>query len=164
MKLDMDRTEVGRSEINISGQLDLEWADDRPSSAQISGNLTVDNLEQRYLLSGKLEANGRCTCVRCLEEFELTWTVPVEIMVLRNVDTDEGQDETMVLHQESGEVDLRETLRESLLLAYPAATICRPECQGICVQCGVDLNKEACTCADDDVDPRWAGLDALDHK
>ena len=84
---------------------------------------------------------------------------PVEIMVLRNVDTDEGEGDSMVLRQASGEVDLTEALRESLVLAYPAATICRDDCKGICSQCGADLNKGACNCEEDDVDPRWAGLD-----
>jgi len=163
MKLDLDRTDIGFSEISISGQLELDWDENRPGQVSLNGDLRVNNLEQRVLLIGKLAAQGQCTCARCLEPFDLVWDVPVEIMVLRDIDTDEGQGDTLILHQNTGEVDLGEALHESLVLAYPAATICRPECKGICPQCGLDLNKETCECQDDDVDPRWAGLDALEE-
>lgn len=163
MKLDLDRTAPGRSELAVSGELKLDWAEDRPQLARIRGVLTVDNLERRFLLGGTLQAVGRVSCDRCLAEFDLTWDVPVEVMVLRDVDTDEGQDDSLVLHQATGEVDLAESVRESLILAYPAAVVCRQDCQGICPHCGIDLNRETCSCGEDEVDPRWAGLDALDH-
>lgn len=163
MKLDLDRTRHGRSEIPVSGSLKLAWAEDRPEQAKIQGVLVVDNLDSRFLLNGTIEAMGPVCCGRCLEDFELSWDVPVEIMVLRDLDTDEGEGDSLVIRQTTGEVDLTEALRESLILAFPAAAVCRPDCQGICAQCGKDLNTGSCGCAQEEVDPRWAGLDALDH-
>ena len=164
MKLDLDRTQLGRSELPVSGSLKLAWGEERPETALVQGELVVDNLDKRLLLNGTLKASGTACCGRCLENFELTWDVPVEIMVLRNVDTDEGEGDTLVIQQASGEVDLTEFLRESLVLSYPTATICRTDCLGICSTCGTDLNRGSCQCADDEVDPRWAGLDALDAQ
>lgn len=166
MKLDLDRTASGRSELDIAGEIALEWAEDRPDRARLAGTLHVQNLDQRFLVDGEIEAEGRCTCDRCLADFDLRWTVPVEIMVLRNVDTDEGEGDTLVLRQAKGEVDLTEPLRECLVLAYPASTVCKPDCRGICSHCGADLNTVeggVCGCAENDVDPRWAGLDAIQH-
>lgn len=164
MKLDLDRTRHGRSEIPVSGSLKLDWAEDRPPEAHLEGILVVHNLEGRFLLSGNLQAEGRTTCGRCLEEFDLSWAVPVEIMVLRDVDTDEGEDDSLVIRQTSGEVDLTEALRESLILAFPPAAVCREDCLGLCPQCGCDLNQGHCDCDTAEVDPRWAGLDALDQE
>ena len=76
MKLDLDRTASGQSELDLSGEITLDWVEDRPERASLAGTLRVDNLDQRFLLGGELEAVGRCTCVRCLEEFDLRWDVP----------------------------------------------------------------------------------------
>ena len=155
MKLDLDRQESGRSVLPLEGRLDLAWTDDRPAEAVVAGSLQVDNLEGRVLLSGELSASGQAVCGRCLEEFPLTWTVPVECMVLRDTGTDEGQDDSLVLHQRSGEVDLTEVIRESVILAFPQAVVCKDGCRGLCAQCGADLNIEECDCDKDGHDPRW---------
>ena len=158
MKLDLDRQGDGRTELEISGSLELGLPEDRPQRADVVGTLLVDNIESRFLVTGNLEAKGKAECGRCLSDFELAWDVPVEIMVLRDVNSEEGVDDSQVLHQRTGVVDLTETLRESVVLALPLKPICADECRGICAQCGADLNETTCGCVSDDVDPRWDGL------
>ena len=166
MKLDIDRQDFGRTELDISGSLSLEMGEGTPKTALLEGVLAVDNLESRFLLTGTMKATGDALCGRCLETFAFVWKVPVDIMVMlrqeRNLDPDEGLGKTQILHQSRGEVDLKEALTESLVLAYPISTICREECQGICSSCGIDKNKQSCDCQDEDFDPRWAALDDLD--
>ena len=118
---------------------------------------TVD-MENRFLVTGILSVSGPAECGRCLVEFDQTWEVPVEIMIIRKVDSEEGADDSLVLHQTSGIVDLAEPLRDCVILAYPQAPVCREDCQGICAQCGTDLNEGACSCVEAEVDPRWEGL------
>ncbi len=166
MKLDIDRQEHGRTELDISGSLSLDIGEGCPDTAQLQGVLAVDNLESRFLLNGSLMASGDALCGRCLETFNFEWKVPVDIMVLlrqeRNQDPDEGHGKTIGLHQSLGEVDLGPTLTECLVLAYPITTVCREDCQGICASCGIDRNKQSCSCKDEDFDPRWAALDDLE--
>ncbi len=168
MKLDIDRQDYGRSEIEISGTLALDMGEDRPGTATVQGTLIVDNLETRFLLNGKVKASGQSQCGRCLEDFQFEWDVPVDIMIMlqqeRNQDPDEGQNKTMILHQNRGEVDLSETLTECLVLAFPIATVCSEECKGLCSSCGIDLNRQSCECTNEDFDPRWAALDALENE
>lgn len=163
MKLDLDGTQHGRSEIEISGTIELAWAEDRPQEAVAQGVLVVDNFESRVMLHGFLQTVGQASCGRCLEVCDVSWKVPVEIMILCGDDTDEDESDTMVIRQTTGEVDLTESLRECLLLSYPPVNVCREDCQGLCAQCGIDLNKGSCKCAEEEVDPRWAGLDALEE-
>jgi len=73
-----------------------------------------------------------------------------------------GDEDTYVLTGEA--LDLRPMARDALLLELPLAPLCRPDCAGLCPTCGADRNEEACTCAPDAGDPRWAGLDALGGK
>ncbi len=158
MELDLDRQEHGRSEIDIDGTLALDLGEGTPETIALNGQLVVQNLESRFLLNGTLRAVGRAQCWRCLGDFELQWEVPVEIMVLRNVDTDEQESETLLILQRRGVVELHESLRECAVLAYPQSPVCSSGCQGLCATCGVDLNRESCACRQEDYDPRWEGL------
>jgi len=145
----------------ISDQVDLQVADTDPQPAQVDGTLKIQNLDARVLVNGTLKAKADAECGRCLETFALEWDVPVELMVLRDMDTDEGEGDTLVLQQMRGEVDLQEAIRESLLLAWPLSLVCHADCRGLCPSCGADLNKSSCDCSTEDVDPRWAALDDL---
>ena len=58
-------------------------------------------------------------------------------------------------------LDLGEMLREQFYLALPMRPLCRPDCKGLCPQCGVDRNVEACQCHAEWVDPRLSVLKAL---
>lgn len=158
MKLDLDRQAFGRSELHLNGVLDLGLTEGRPSSAEVSGVLIVQNLESRVLLSGKLKAEGNAECGRCLNEFAIAWNVPVNLQVLRDVDTDETEGETLLILQQKGEVDLRESLRECAVLGYPQAQVCSEDCKGLCPGCGIDRNLDTCECEEQNVDPRWDGL------
>ena len=55
-------------------------------------------------------------------------------------------------------IDLTETIRELLILSEPMKVLCRPDCAGLCPQCGANLNEGACSCPTDRIDPRLAVL------
>jgi uncharacterized protein len=58
-------------------------------------------------------------------------------------------------------VDLLPLARDAILLNLPQAPLCRPDCAGLCVTCGADLNDGPCSCLPPAADARWAPLDAL---
>jgi len=158
MLLDLDRQESGRSELAIGGTLELGMSDGLPPLVEMAGTLVVQNLDSRVVLSGTLEAAGRAECGRCLEEFAIHWEVPVDLMVLRDIDSDENEGETLLILQRKGEVDLRPALRECAVLGFPQAVVCQADCKGLCSGCGIDLNLGTCDCKEQNVDPRWEGL------
>jgi uncharacterized protein len=49
-------------------------------------------------------------------------------------------------------------LRDVAMLSRPQRIVCDEECNGFCVQCGKNLNKQSCDCKTEDVDPRWDAL------
>lgn len=59
------------------------------------------------------------------------------------------------------ELDITGDLRESLLLKLPAHPVCRTDCQGLCPDCGVNLNQDVCSCKPETGDGRWSSLDNL---
>jgi uncharacterized protein len=44
-------------------------------------------------------------------------------------------------------LDLLPMVRDAIHLAVPIAPRCRPDCRGLCPDCGADLNREPCRCA-----------------
>jgi len=55
-------------------------------------------------------------------------------------------------------MDLGDRIRDAVILELPVRIYCTTDCKGLCPQCGQDLNQEACSCAEKEVDPRWEGL------
>jgi len=68
-------------------------------------------------------------------------------------DLDEAQ-------QDPESVDLTGDIRESMILAFPHYPACRPECKGLCPTCGINLNRDTCSCRPPG-DDRWSRLDEL---
>ncbi len=158
MRLDLDRTPSGQSDLPVDGRMAGVLGDEGPEEARVHGSLRVDNLDSRFVLRGELSATITVACGRCLNDFELAYVVPVQLVVLRDSASEEGDSDTPVLHQRGGVVELGDALREAVVLAVPQARVCRDECRGICAQCGTDLNTAKCDCADEEIDPRWEGL------
>jgi len=158
MNLDLERQPVGRSQLELAGKVDLGPREGGPTAVEVTGSLEVDNLGSRFLLTGRLAALGEVECGRCLAPCVLAYDVPVEIMVICTVEIDDDMGDTLVIQQRSGEVDLSGALREAAILALPQIRVCRPDCRGLCAQCGTNLNIKRCDCTDEAADPRWDGL------
>jgi uncharacterized metal-binding protein YceD (DUF177 family) len=59
-------------------------------------------------------------------------------------------------------VDLTDEVRETIILAFPSYPLCQPACRGLCVQCGINLNKERCGCSQP-ANESWTALSGLDR-
>ncbi|MGI5873886.1 MAG: YceD family protein [Bacillota bacterium] len=79
---------------------------------------------------------------------------------------DEGaMSEEEEVHFFSGdEIDLLPYVEQAIYLALPMKTLCRPDCKGLCPQCGTNLNENECSCDQSPIDPRLAVLADLLNK
>ncbi|MGH9617972.1 MAG: DUF177 domain-containing protein, partial [Acidobacteriaceae bacterium] len=59
---------------------------------------------------------------------------------------------------------LEDVLREQILLALPAKSLCREDCKGLCPECGRNRNTAPCDCAAASTDPRWNRLKAFEPQ
>ena len=102
---------------------------------------------QALLVTGRLETPATLHCSRCVRVFERLVTVS-----------------GFVFHQElQGEdfVDLTANIREDIILELPQRALCNENCQGLCPQCGGDLNERPCQCQVARPELRWQALDRL---
>jgi uncharacterized protein len=133
------------------------------------GTVTLMRTSQGILATGKLRTALQVTCQRCLEpssteveldlEEEFYPTVQIAEAVLDEV-PDEECDEALMI-DEHHILDLSEVIRQGLWLAIPMESLCRPDCAGLCPQCGGNRNLGECQCDQAPIDPRWAALQAL---
>jgi uncharacterized protein len=127
---------------------------------------------QKIRLVGSVRTTLEADCGRCLEPFDIPVDAAFDLMLLPQADqgqggdADDGGDEVQdadvgVSFYKDDEIDLGEVIREQFFLALPMKPLCRPDCKGLCPVCGVNRNRETCSCRMEWVDPRLAGLNKL---
>ncbi|MFP6626463.1 MAG: DUF177 domain-containing protein [Deltaproteobacteria bacterium] len=93
--------------------------------------------------SGSLTGTVTCTCPRCLDEFSLDLGRNFRFLLVtaRDVEADQGLD-----RYSGSEIDLGPLVREQAVLELDGSALCLRECRGLCAGCGVNLNREECSC------------------
>lgn len=97
-------------------------------------------------------------CMRCLGPAAPGFDVDV-----REINQPGGGEELQSPYlDESDVLDLDAWARDSYVLALPQQLLCRPDCAGLCPECGADLNADPGHAHERPPDPRWDALRALD--
>src|SRR5215213_6135118 len=105
----------------------------------------------------RFEAGLEGPCMRCLEPAELRFAVDA-----REVSVPGGGDELQSPYMGPGEeLELEGLGRGRLGLAAPAQITCRPDCAGLCPECGANLNEDPDHAHDTGPDPRWSKLSEI---
>ncbi len=146
---------VSDGAVQVSGVLDPDdkvWieGDDRPETpgVEVTGRVSVAG-PGRFYFSGSLAGSVGRECGRCLAAFRSDVAADLHIMFTDGTNGDDDDADVFPVVQGRGgtEIDLRPAVREGWLLEQPAIAVCSPECKGLCVRCGTNLNQGACQCA-----------------
>jgi uncharacterized protein len=121
-------------------------------------------------IQGRLTVSMGADCDRCLEpaefplesNFDLFYRPALEARLEGEVEIDPG--ETEIAFYEGGGIELKDVLREFVLLAMPMQKICRADCRGFCPVCGQNRNVQSCGCEPESKDDRWAALKRLQTR
>jgi DUF177 domain-containing protein len=126
--------------------------------ATVPADLVVQRATSGDVFGLRFAVSVEGPCMRCL----------ADAVAHVRVDAREYQDsrpdapvELVTDYVADGELLIGDWVRDQVALSLPAQLLCRPDCAGLCAVCGKDLNVEPHEHADDDLDPRWAALDAL---
>jgi uncharacterized protein len=108
-------------------------------------------------LEGSITTTVRLDCGRCLQSFKM----PIESQFALTYcpgepdleDSDPNQEELELtaedmglIHYQGEEINIKNEVQEQVVLAFPLRPLCRQDCQGLCPQCGSDLNAVKCEC------------------
>lgn len=107
----------------------------------LSGGVHISRTPQGLFFEGKFQATAPSECVRCLEPFDQQLKTEFdEVFAYKS----RNFTESGLYVPEDGTIDLSPVIREFLLLENPIKPLCRPDCQGLCVVCGENLNFNLC--------------------
>ncbi len=129
-------------------------------SVRVSGRLSGASVG-RFYWKGRIATTVRATCRRCLASTALEIDARVDAVFTESQDTEDPSE--YVVPKGAGLIDLREVIREELILAARQFVLCREDCQGLCQTCGIDLNLDSCDCRPS-FDSRWTALETMKTK
>ncbi len=154
---------VGESQRHQVDEVALPWED--VQVLHVWGQVKLTRLNEGVWVKGDFRATVACTCSRCLQTYQATMRFPFNETYYPTLDINSG---TPVAPPEDAEtdtiidghhtLDIAEALRQDVILAVPMKPLCKPDCAGICPQCGQDLNQAACRCPQEAIDPRLSPL------
>lgn len=145
----------------------LDVADDVRLAGPIEGELRLSRTGRSVLARADVATAIDGYCGRCLRPVVIPLDVQIEEEALPSIDIDSGLPVDVTAEPDAlrlddhHELDLETPVRDAISLAEPIAVLCRPDCRGLCLECGLDLNDNpGHSHADDAVDPRLAALAA----
>lgn len=154
---------LDRGEVRVREQVapdDPMWEGAGVSlSRPLDVDLTVREVGDGVFVRGRLRTAVRLACRRCLTTVERD--VDEEVDLLFETFTDEDGDaggEVYPLPARGDELDLREPVREQVLLRAPTFALCGEACRGLCPQCGANRNEGDCGCVPEPAPGPWDAL------
>ena len=120
-----------------------------------------------FLVGGHVRTGLQLECSRCLDEFDVPVEAEFQLRYMPRSETSDeaereiGEDALATSVYEDDSLDVIDMLREQFQLALPMKPLCRDACEGLCPQCGANLNRTVCGCEPEWEDPRLAPLKEL---
>jgi len=138
----------------------------RPGT-DIELDLRLEAVMEGVLVSGSVRGRAVGECVRCLEEVVEDVDVSIQELYVyperAAAAVEEGDEDEDVRELEGDLIDLEPALRDEVVPALPFQPLCRPDCPGLCSECGARLADDP-DHSHETLDPRWSALSGLSSK
>jgi len=136
-----------------------------PEGADLTLGLRLEAVLEGVLVSGVVRGTAVGECVRCLDPVSDEVTVRVQELFVyperaeaaEDAGDEDAEDEALLTDDLA---DIEPAVRDSLVTALPFQPLCRPDCPGLCSECGARLEDDP-EHHHDVVDPRWAALQTM---
>jgi uncharacterized protein len=133
-----------------------------PTGTDLTLQLRLESVSEGVLVSGTVTGRIEGECGRCLRPISESLDVNIqELYAYEHSTTDETTDEDEVGRLQGDLIDLEPVLRDAVVLALPNHPLCRPDCPGLCPECGVSYDELPADHSHQRLDPRWAALSKL---
>jgi uncharacterized protein len=156
-----------RAPLDNNDELELEENEAR-LAGPVTGQVRMHRTNQGIFVDGVAEVPVELQCTRCLKTFTETFPVPIRELFYPTIDVETGvpvlppeNDDLSFPIDHNHVLDLREAIRQNLLLAMPIKTLCKEDCAGLCPECGKDWNEGPCDCETMVDDDRFSALRQL---
>jgi len=129
----------------------------------ITANLSIQQTETEYYITGVCAAKVDLECARCLESAIENISGEIDMIAIRENGSGErfADVEDVVELDVDEELDFSEQVRQAIFASLPLKPLCKTDCKGLCPTCGGNRNETACDCKRDTHDTRWDALKGL---
>jgi uncharacterized protein len=154
----------GADRVFVVERATIDLGDDLRLAEPISGRVRLLRTNRGILAFADLRTVLDLECSRCLREVAYPVQLNLQEEYLPVLDLASGRplpadDEPDVARlTDHHELDLEPPVRDAIILAEPIAPLCRPDCPGLCIVCGLRLDDGTHDHQDDDIDPRLEAL------
>lgn len=133
-----------------------------PADADVTVTGRLESVSEGVLVSGTASADAVGTCSRCLIDI----VVPLEadfqeLYAYPDSFTAETTDPDEIARIDDDLIDIEPLVHDELVLAMPTIPLCRPDCPGLCPECGTRMESVGPDHRHEILDPRWAALAGL---
>jgi uncharacterized protein len=129
-----------------------------PAGSPIELDLRLESVVEGVLVTGVADVEVQGECVRCLRAISDDLEIDIqELFVYPGSEATEEEASRL----EGDLIDLEPLLRDGVVLDLPFQPLCQEDCQGLCIDCGANLNDEPDHTHVQSTDPRWDKLTAL---
>jgi uncharacterized protein len=128
-----------------------------PAPERVNALLAVTRAVTGMVFALDFVARLHGPCYRCLGDAVLD--IPIHAREYQASSPDDEELRTPYLVE--GRLDVSGWARDAVALALPDKILCRPDCAGLCPECGKNLNDDPHIHTETEADPRWAALEAL---
>jgi uncharacterized protein len=138
-----------------------------PAGSPVTVDAELESVVEGLLVTGKVGATVALRCVRCLRDVDHELEVDVRELFggsgsgSASLGPRDEEDEGYAVLADD-RLPLDTMVRDAVVLAFPQFPLCRPDCAGLCPECGADRNLADCGHGvPGATDPRWAALAGL---
>ena len=107
----------------------------------LSGTITLIRTQTGVEAVMDFSALVDAQCVRCLEDFKQPLHTTFQELYTFSQEPLSEDEESI---PEDGYLDFEETIHDYIFLENPIKPLCKPDCCGLCIVCGQNLNAAAC--------------------
>lgn len=137
-----------------------------PEGSSLVVDARLTSLEDGVLARGRADVHVHGECVRCLRDLDEDRSVRIdelylfpEVIEAQRAEGDEEAEDLLAVGETT--LDLEPALRDALVPTLPFQPLCRPDCPGLCPDCGKRLEDLPADHHHEVLDPRWSALASL---
>lgn len=167
----IDLIKLGNTPVEFDLPVPASEIDLGTENVRLVGEVSAKGKVTKHIVQtdveGEITADIEIDCTRCLEPirraleipFAASYTAPENYTTEKEAEL-QGDDLDLAI-SEDDRIDLKELVREQILLNLPEQVLCREDCKGLCQKCGANRNLIDCKCEENETDPRWSALKDL---
>ena len=137
-----------------------------PEGSPVAVDATLTVLADGVLVRATADLHVHGECVRCLRDLDEDRSVRIdelylfpEVIEAQRAEGDEEAEDLLAVGETT--LDLEPALRDALVPTLPFQPLCRPDCPGLCPDCGKRLEDLPADHHHEVLDPRWSALAGL---